>query len=94
MLGVVLLVGLQVRLWFSDVGILAREGLADRLAEQQAHSEELAARNAQLAREVTGLKSGLSAVEARARSELGMVKQGETFYLVTPRGADSGARDR
>ena len=94
MLGIVLLVGLQVRLWFSDVGLLAREGLTDRLAEQRAHSQELAARNAELAREVAGLKSGLSAVEARARSELGMVKQGETFYLVTPRDADGGARGK
>ena len=85
LLGVALLVGLQVRLWFSDVGMLARRGLLDRLAEQQAHSDELETRNAQLQREVVALKSGLSAVEARARSELGMVKQGETFYLVTPK---------
>jgi cell division protein FtsB len=85
LLGIALVVGLQVRLWFSDVGIVARHGLQSRLADQQAHSQELAARNAQLAREVVALKSGLSAVEARARSELGMVKQGETFYLVTPK---------
>ena len=85
LLGAALLVALQVRLWFSDVGIVARQSLVARLAEQQAHSEELAARNAQLSREVVALKSGLSAVEARARSELGMVKQGETFYLVTPK---------
>ena len=94
MLGIALLVGLQVRLWFSDVGILARAGLTDRLIEQQAHSQELAARNAQLAREVVALKSGPSAVEARARSELGMVKQGETFFLVTPRDAEGGAYGR
>ena len=85
LLGVAMLIALQARLWFSDVGVFARQGLLDRLAEQEAHSSELAARNAQLAREVVALKSGLSAVEARARSELGMVKQGETFYLVTPK---------
>jgi len=83
-LGIVLLVALQVRLWFSDVGILARAELAGRLDEERARIQELSERNERLEREVTALKSGLSAVESRARSELGMVKKGETFYLVTP----------
>jgi len=83
-LGVVLLVALQARLWFSEVGILARNELAGRLGDERARTQDLAQRNERLAREVVALKSGLSAVESRARSELGMIKQGETFYLVTP----------
>ncbi len=76
---------LQARLWFSDGGVLAARALAERVAEQHERTAELAARNARLATEVRDLKSGYAAVEARARTELGMVKEGETFYLVTPR---------
>ncbi len=82
-IGLVVLVALQGRLWFSDSGVFARQALQTALDEQRVRTEELAARNDRLARDVRGLKSGLAAVEARARTELGMVKEGETFYLVT-----------
>jgi cell division protein FtsB len=81
-LGVVAVIYLQVRLWFSDVGVIASRELAARVEEQRERNTELAKRNAVLAAEVHALKSGLDAVEARARSELGMIKAGETFYLV------------
>ena len=49
-------------------------------------------RNAALAAEVEDLKSGEAAVEDRARSELGMIKPGETFYrVVEPQGSAVGA---
>ena len=76
------LIGLQVRLWFSDVGIVAQRDLAARVAEQARHTQDLQRRNRLLAVEVAALKSGSAGVEARARSELGMIKEGETFYLV------------
>lgn len=78
-----LLLALQFRLWFSDVGILARRDLLGRLDQEDARVAELAARNAALAREVVAMQSGLEVLEAKARSELGMVKEGETFFLVT-----------
>jgi len=81
-IGVVVLLALQVRLWFSDIGVLARHALTERLAEQTSRTEQLADRNRHLAAEVAALKGGLSGVEGRARSELGMIKDGETFYLV------------
>jgi cell division protein FtsB len=83
-LGVVLLLVLQVRLWFSDVGFLKRNALRAQLAEQHEQQARVAERNAALAMEVAAFKSdhGLQAVEARARSDLGMVKSGETFYLI------------
>jgi len=76
------LVGMQVRLWFSDVGVLARADLQTRVADQARRTHELEERNKRLAVEVAALKSGPAGVEARARSELGMIKNGETFYLV------------
>ena len=81
-IGAVVLIGMQVRLWFSDVGILARGELEARVAEQAHRTQELEERNRRLAVEVAALKSGPAGVEARARSELGMIKNGETFYLV------------
>ena len=85
-LGIVCVVYLQVRLWFSDVGVIESRTLSSRVEEQRARNAELAQRNATLAAEVQALKSGLDAVEARARSELGMIKEGETFYLVVDSG--------
>jgi cell division protein FtsB len=56
--------------------------LQSRVADQTHHTQELKQRNRLLAVEVQALKSGSTGVEARARSELGMIKEGETFYLV------------
>jgi cell division protein FtsB len=86
-LGLVLLIGLQVRLWFSDVGHLKRNTLRAQLELQHEQRDRIAERNRALAAEVAAFKSehGLQAVEARARSDLGMVKRGETFYLVIER---------
>ena len=81
-LGVVAVIYLQARLWFSDVGFFESRALEASLAEQRARNFELEQRNAALASEVHALNSGLDAVEARARSELGMIKEGETFFLV------------
>jgi cell division protein FtsB len=78
----VLLAGLQYKLWFSDVGRRAADGLELRLEAQQRRTDLLAHRNRLLTAEVVALKEGLDAVEARARRDLGMVKDGETFYLV------------
>jgi cell division protein FtsB len=44
----------------------------------------LSERNEALEVEVLDLKNGLEAVEERARSELGMIEEGETFYLIVP----------
>jgi len=52
------------------------------IAEQEAENEELRTRNKALEAEVQNLKKGLDAIEERARSELGMIKEGETFYRV------------
>lgn len=52
------------------------------LASQQAEIEALIERNEQLAAEVSNLKNGLEAIEERARAELGMVKDNETYIQV------------
>ena len=78
----VLLVGLQVRLWSPNGGFLEVKYLHHRIDEQKTENEELLERNRALRAEVDDLKSGLAAVEERARTELGMVKQDESFFQI------------
>tara|TARA_R110002167_G_scaffold78913_4_gene218087 strand:- start:5359 stop:5634 length:276 start_codon:yes stop_codon:yes gene_type:complete len=79
---VVLVLGLQFRLWFGDGNLPSVWALQDSIAEQQASNQLLIDRNDALRAEVDDLKQGTSALEERARSEMGMVKRGETFFLL------------
>ena len=64
------------------------ESLRKHVAEQKAENAKLKARNDALSAEVQDLKEGRDAIEGRARSELGLIKPGETFYqVVEPAGA-------
>lgn len=80
---VVLLLALQYKAWFGEAGYAQAAALEDKVDTQKTRAELLAQRNRLLTGEVLALKAGYAAVEARARSDLGMVKRGETFYLVT-----------
>src|SRR5271170_2004895 len=81
----VCLVLLQYRLWVSDQGMREIWRLDQAVETQKAANVEQRERNGQLLAEVTDLKVGLAALEERARSELGMVSNSETFYqIVTP----------
>lgn len=79
----ILLLALQWKAWFGDVGHRAASELRERVASQRDRAELLAERNRLLTAEVLALKAGNAAVEARARVDLGMIKRGETFYLLT-----------
>ncbi|MFV0542609.1 MAG: cell division protein FtsB [Marinicella pacifica] len=81
----VLLLLLILALWQWQFGDGGRQDLREKqqqLTDQQAQIDELERRNDRLAAEVASLKTGLEAIEERARSELGMVKDGETFIQV------------
>jgi len=73
---------LQGRLWLSDRGMREVSGLQISVEAQRAANHEQSQRNRQLGAEVANLKVGLTALEERARSELGMVAASETFYQV------------
>lgn len=83
-IGLLLISGiyLQYKYWFSDVGHFRDAALGEEVVKQQQRLVRLEGRNRILAAEVRAQKQGLAAVEARARSDLGMIKEGETFYLV------------
>ncbi len=78
----VLLAWLQYRLWFGKGGQREVDALQDQVTQQAYANTGLKQRNDVLAAEVKDLKSGEAAIEERARSELGMIKPGETFYRV------------
>ncbi|MCX4187808.1 cell division protein FtsB [Methylophaga sp. OBS4] len=78
----VLLILLQYRLWFSHDGLPSLLRLHHAVEKQRVDNAILEERNQVLTAEVQDLKSGLDALEERARSELGMVKPGETFFHV------------
>lgn len=72
----------QYALWFSPSGVISLWHLKSAIADVNAQNTELAQRNAVLQADVQDLKRGNEAVEERARNDLGMIKNGETFYQV------------
>lgn len=82
---VIFIVGLQYRLWVGENSLAELWGVKGKIETQDAINKDLQARNDALKAEVADLKKGLEAIEERARSELGMIKDNETFYqLLTP----------
>jgi len=73
---------LQYDLWFGEGSLTAAWKLDKSIELQQRQNARLKERNAVLEAEVKDLKSGLQAIEERARSELGMIKEDETFFHV------------
>jgi len=81
---VLLLLALQYKLWFGDGGFTEIRGLELRVAAQEQENQALVQRNAELQAEVEDLRERLEAVEERARSELGLIREGEEFFQVVP----------
>ena len=77
----VLLVLLQYRFWFGSSGMSARDDLDRSIEAAEARARLLEERNTLLRAEVLALRDGEAAVEARARNELGMIKEDEIFYM-------------
>lgn len=78
----ILIALLQYPLWFGKGSWLRVWELNIRVEKQLAKNAELKARNDGLAAEVQDLQSGRAAIEERARSELGMIRNDEVFYQV------------
>jgi cell division protein FtsB len=84
---VLLLIALQAALWFGEGGVFDLWQLHQALERQGQENSKLVERNKALEGEVSDLKSGLDAIEERARAELGMIGEGELFYqLIDSRG--------
>ena len=88
-----LLIWLQYKIWLQDGGIPEVIELQQEVAEVKTEVQQLQERNSSLDAEVKDLKKGLDAIEERARSEMGMIKQGEVYYqVIEPEQAESSAK--
>lgn len=85
----VILLVLQYRLWLSHDGLPSLLRLHYAVENQRLDNARLEERNEVLSAEVQDLKSGLEALEERARSELGMIKSGETFFHIIEESDDA-----
>lgn len=73
---------LQFQLWIGDDSVRSLNLLENQVAQQKSINMSLEDRNKKLEIEIVDLKTGVEAIEERARSELGMIEQGETFFLI------------
>ena len=80
----IFVVGLQYPLWFGKGGWLRVLDLQQQLDQQKSATLKLEARTRAFEAEVRDLKSGVEALEERARSELGMTKPDETYFQLSP----------
>ena len=81
---IVVFIGLQYKLWFGDGSLSEVVQLTRELEIQKTKLQELEERNRILEAQVLDLQNGLDAFEEKARNDLGMIKQGETFIQLIP----------
>lgn len=91
---VLLLAVLQYRLWLGAGGYADIRKLEQRVQVQEQENQALLGRNDELRAEVEDLRERLDAVEERARSELGLIREGEEFYQVVPAPTERADRPR
>ncbi len=73
---------LQYRLWFGKNSVPDYLSLQNEVQRQLEDNENLKQRNKMLYADTDDLKLGFEAIEERARNELGMIKEGETFFRI------------
>ncbi len=79
---VLMTVRLQARLWIGEGSLAHVSGLRVEVDKQISENKQKQRRNEILKAEIMDLRDGLEAIEAKARSELGLIKEGETFFLL------------
>ena len=73
---------IQFDIWVKDDGLIRVKELQLMIDSQSEENQRLKLRNKQLEREIEELKSGTESIEEKARTDLGMIKEGEEFYLI------------
>ena len=76
---ILLLAGLQYKVWFSESGVLKRHIVVVELEKKRNSLEDLRATNRALRSQISSLKENVNSYERLARSELGMIKRGELY---------------
>ena len=75
---------LQYRLWFGKYSVAEYRQVNQQVESQRQQNAKLAQRNQLIKADIEDLSAGLEAVEERARNELGLIRDGETFYRILP----------
>ena len=88
---ILLLIGLQLKLWTGNGSMREVDTLRVAVKKQTDENAKLLQRNQAVGADVLDLKQGDQAVEARARTELGLIKPGEVFYQVVEPPAGAGS---
>lgn len=88
---ILLLVGLQLKLWSGSGSMHEVDNLRAAVKKQTDDNAKLLQRNQAVGADVIDLKHGDQAVEARARTELGLIKPGEVFYQVVAQPANASS---
>lgn len=83
---------LQYRLWFGEGSFEQVTQLKREIVKQQSENSRLTERNRMLMAQITELRNGLESIEEKARQDMGMIKQGETFYLIVDDGENVDGR--
>jgi cell division protein FtsB len=78
----IVIAALQYRLWVGEGSLAEVTRLEGEIHRQQTENDQLRERNRILAVEVDNLKNGLDSIEERARNDIGMIRKGETFFMV------------
>ncbi len=79
---VVMLAALQYRIWFGKSSFQQRKLQQTKITQIKMENLELSNRNQKLLAEIKDLRKGTDAVEERARYQLGMIKENETFFRI------------
>lgn len=77
-----LLVSLQYRLWLGEGSLAHASNLKDQVDVMAAGNSSMRQRNVILKAEIMDLRDGLDAIEEKSRSEYGLIKRNETFFLL------------
>ena len=77
-----MLAGLQMRLWVGEGSFAHVSGLQGKVASAEVANGVKEQRNKVLREETLDLKNGHESIEEKARSELGLIKEDETFFLL------------
>lgn len=77
-----IILGLQYRLWFGEGSVEQIVQLQREIEQQKVDNAALEERNRALMAQIKELKEGTESIEAKARTDMGMIKEGETFYFI------------
>ena len=77
-----LLIALQINIWVKKDGYKQMKEIENLIALQTIENENMTIRNNRLKEEIKDLKNGQDAIEEKARIDIGMIKEGEEFYLI------------